>query len=75
MLDGLAFVKTQQDHWSAAGDERGYCSVEAGGAGSAIAIALLEAEVRQTDDRASAPPKDAALLRGFHHTAATPALA
>jgi shikimate dehydrogenase len=44
MLDGLAFVKAQQDH-GAEPDGARVLLVGAGGAGSAIAIALLEAGV------------------------------
>ena len=42
MLDGLAFVKAQQDHGAQTDGARALL-VGAGGAGSAIAIALLEA--------------------------------
>jgi shikimate dehydrogenase len=44
MLDGLAFVKAQQDHGAKPEGARALL-VGAGGAGSAIAIALLEAGV------------------------------
>jgi shikimate dehydrogenase len=44
MLDGLAFVKAQQDHGAETEGAR-VLLVGAGGAGSAIAIALLEARV------------------------------
>lgn len=44
MLDGLAFVKAQQDHGALIEGARALL-VGAGGAGSAIAIALLEAGV------------------------------
>jgi shikimate dehydrogenase len=44
MLDGLAFVKAQQDHGAEPEGAR-VLLVGAGGAGSAIAIALLEARV------------------------------
>jgi shikimate dehydrogenase len=44
MLDGLAFVKAQQDHGARIGGARAFLA-GAGGAGSAIAIALLEAGV------------------------------
>src|SRR5215211_9519868 len=44
MLDGLAFVKAQKDHGAQADGAR-VLLVGAGGAGSAIAIALLEAGV------------------------------
>jgi shikimate dehydrogenase len=44
MLDGLAFVKAQQDHGARIGGARALL-VGAGGAGSAIAIALLQAGV------------------------------
>jgi shikimate dehydrogenase len=46
MLDGLAFVKAQRDH-GAEPDGARVLLVGAGGAGSAIAIALLEAGVRE----------------------------
>ena len=46
MLDGLAFVKAQTDN-GAAPDGARVLLVGAGGAGSAIAIALLEAGVRE----------------------------
>jgi shikimate dehydrogenase len=46
MLDGLAFVKAQQDHGAVPEGAR-VLLVGAGGAGSAIAIALLEAGVRE----------------------------
>ena len=45
MLDGLAFVKAQKDHGAETEGAR-VLLVGAGGAGSAIAIALLEAGVR-----------------------------
>jgi shikimate dehydrogenase len=46
MLDGLAFVKAQKDH-GARPDGARVLLIGAGGAGSAIAIALLEAGVRE----------------------------
>ena len=46
MLDGLAFVKAQKDH-GAVPDGARVLLIGAGGAGSAIAIALLEAGVRE----------------------------
>ena len=46
MLDGLAFVKAQRDHGAHVAGARALL-VGAGGAGSAIAIALLEAGVRE----------------------------
>jgi shikimate dehydrogenase len=46
MLDGLAFVKAQRDHGAQIEGTRALL-VGAGGAGSAIAIALLEAGVRE----------------------------
>ena len=46
MLDGLAFVKAQKDHGAEPEGAR-VLLVGAGGAGSAIAIALLEAGVRE----------------------------
>jgi len=46
MLDGLAFVKAQQDHGAHLDGARALL-VGAGGAGSAIAIALLDAGVRE----------------------------
>lgn len=46
MLDGLAFVKTQVDHGAEPAGAR-VLLVGAGGAGSAIAIAMLEAGVRE----------------------------
>jgi shikimate dehydrogenase len=46
MLDGLAFVKAQKDHGAHIEGARALL-VGAGGAGSAIAIALLEAGVRE----------------------------
>ena len=46
MLDGLAFVKAQKDHGAQPDGARALL-VGAGGAGSAIAIALLEAGVRE----------------------------
>jgi shikimate dehydrogenase len=46
MLDGLAFVKAQKDH-GAQPDGARVLLIGAGGAGSAIAIALLEAGVRE----------------------------
>ena len=46
MLDGLAFVKAQQDHGAQPDDARALL-VGAGGAGSAIAIELLHAGVRE----------------------------
>ena len=54
MLDGLAFVKAQQDHGAVVPGARALL-IGAGGAGSAIAFALLEAGVRElvvhdTDD-------------------------
>ncbi|MGP9724464.1 shikimate dehydrogenase family protein [Corynebacterium sp. AOP40-9SA-29] len=46
MLDGLAFVKAQEDRGATIGDSR-VLLVGAGSAGSAIAIALLAAGVRE----------------------------
>lgn len=46
VLDGLAFVKAQEDH-GACPDGARVLLVGAGGAGSAIAIALMEAGVRE----------------------------
>jgi len=46
MLDGLAFVKAQRDHGANIEGARALL-VGAGGAGSAIAVALLEAGVRE----------------------------
>jgi len=46
MLDGVAFVKAQKDHGAQPKGAR-VLLVGAGGAGSAIAIALLEAGVRE----------------------------
>ena len=46
MLDGLAFVKAQQDHGATIEGSRALL-VGAGGAGSAIAIALLEAGLEE----------------------------
>lgn len=46
MLDGLAFVKAQRDHGAYIDGARALL-LGAGGAGSAIAIALLEAGVRE----------------------------
>jgi shikimate dehydrogenase len=46
MLDGMAFVKAQKDHGAQPEDAR-VLLVGAGGAGSAIAIALLESGVRE----------------------------
>jgi shikimate dehydrogenase len=46
MLDGLAFVKAQKDHGANIEGARALL-VGAGGAGSAIAIALLEAGIRE----------------------------
>src|SRR3954452_22004059 len=46
MLDGLAFVKAQKDH-GARPDGARVLLIGAGGAGGAIAIALLEAGVRE----------------------------
>jgi shikimate dehydrogenase len=46
MLDGLAFVKAQRDHGAHVAGARALL-VGAGGAGSAIAVALLEAGVRE----------------------------
>jgi shikimate dehydrogenase len=46
MLDGLAFVKAQRDHGAQIDAARALL-VGAGGAGSAIAIALLDAGVRE----------------------------
>ncbi|WP_179403839.1 shikimate dehydrogenase family protein [Burkholderia guangdongensis] len=46
MLDGLAFVKAQIDHGACVNDGRALL-IGAGAAGSAIAIALLEAGVRE----------------------------
>ena len=46
MLDGLAFVKAQKDH-GAEPERARVLLVGAGGAGSAIAIALLEAGIRE----------------------------
>ena len=46
MLDGLAFVKAQKDHGAEPEGAR-VLLVGAGGAGSAIAIALLEAGIRE----------------------------
>jgi shikimate dehydrogenase len=46
ILDGLAFVKAQQDHGARLEGARALL-FGAGGAGSAIAIALLEAGVRE----------------------------
>jgi len=46
MLDGLAFVKAQQDHGAEPHGAR-VLLLGAGGAGSAIAIALLEAGIRE----------------------------
>ena len=46
MLDGLAFVKAQQDHGAQPDDARALL-VGAGGAGSAIAIELLQAGVSE----------------------------
>ncbi len=58
MLDGLAFVKAQIDHGAQPGGARALL-LGAGGAGSAIAIALLEAGVSElvihdTDDTRAA---------------------
>jgi len=57
MLDGLAFVKAQQDHGAQPEGAR-VLLVGAGGAGSAIAIALLEAGVHELviHDADEAPP-------------------
>ena len=46
MLDGLAFVKAQQDHGAVTTGAR-VLLLGAGGAGSAIAVAMLEAGVRE----------------------------
>ncbi len=46
MLDGLAFVKAQRDHGAQVDGARALL-VGAGGAGSAIAIALLDGGVRE----------------------------
>ncbi|MFH8253066.1 shikimate dehydrogenase family protein [Microbacterium sp. B2969] len=46
MLDGLAFVKAQQDHGARIEGARALL-IGAGGAGSAIAIALLDAGVKE----------------------------
>jgi shikimate dehydrogenase len=46
MLDGLAFVKAQKDHGAHVAGARALL-IGAGGSGSAIAIALLEAGVRE----------------------------
>lgn len=48
MLDGLAFVKAQVDHGAGVGGARALL-VGAGAAGAAIAMALLEAGVRELD--------------------------
>jgi shikimate dehydrogenase len=67
MLDGLAFVKAQKDH-GARPDGARVLLVGAGGAGSAIAIALLEAGVGEliihdVDERRVATLLE--LLKGF----------
>lgn len=54
MLDGLAFVKAQEDHGARVEGARALL-IGAGGAGSAIAVALLEAGIKElvihdTDD-------------------------
>jgi shikimate dehydrogenase len=46
MLDGLAFVKAQTDHGAHVAGARALL-IGAGGAGSAIALALVEAGARE----------------------------
>ena len=61
MLDGLAFVKAQKDH-GARPDGARVLLIGAGGAGSAIAIALLEAGVRELIIHDSDQARAAALI-------------
>ncbi len=61
MLDGLAFVKAQKDH-GAQPDGARVLLIGAGGAGSAIAIALLEAGVRELVIYDSDEARTAALI-------------
>jgi len=67
MIDGLAFVKAQKDHGAQPEGARALL-VGAGGAGSAIAIALVESGVRELiihDTNASRTAKLIALLTGL----------
>jgi shikimate dehydrogenase len=68
MLDGLAFVKAQTDH-GAHIDRARALLVGAGGAGSAIAIALLEAGVRELVIHDVEQSRAAALLELTAHLA------
>jgi shikimate dehydrogenase len=62
MLDGLAFVKAQQDHGAQVEGARALL-VGAGGAGSAIAAALLDAGVVELVVNDVVPARAAALLK------------
>ena len=62
MLDGLAFVKAQKEHGAQPEGAR-VLLVGAGGAGSAIAIALLEAGVRELTIHDADESRVAALLK------------
>ncbi len=74
MLDGLAFVKAQTDHGAHVGGARALL-VGAGGVGSAIALALVEAGIRElvihdTDQSRAATLAD--LLAGLGDTRVIP---
>ena len=60
MLDGIAFVKAQQDHGASLTAARSLL-LGAGGAGSAIAVALLEAGIGQLLVHDADPARAAAL--------------
>lgn len=77
MLDGLAFVKAQQDHGARIDGARALLA-GAGGAGSAIAIALLEAGVgdlviHDTDSSRVGAVLDIVADLGQGHASAGPA--
>ena len=61
MLDGIAFLKAQQDHGAQPGGARALL-LGAGGAGSAIAIALMEAGVAELVIHDADPSRAAALV-------------
>ncbi|HEX4833073.1 MAG TPA: hypothetical protein VH478_18475 [Trebonia sp.] len=73
MLDGLAFVKAQADHGAHVAGARALL-IGAGGAGSAIALALVEAGARELvihDARQSRGPGLAGLLASLGDTRVT----
>ena len=77
MLDGLAFVKAQQDHGARPQGAR-VLLLGAGGAGSAIAIALLESGVRELiihDTNEARVAELIQLVAGIGHSRVTSGLA